>query len=94
MPITGFNEIVEELKLIREQFKDQEHRQVAEQLKREQLEKCIEDLQQRQVTEQLKREQLETYIEDLLNRPVQPHCVNELPNPPTFFEEVFQKQND
>ncbi len=28
MPITGFNELVEELKLMREQFKEQQERQV------------------------------------------------------------------
>ena len=38
MPITGFNELVEELKLMREQFKEQQERQVAEQRKRQQLE--------------------------------------------------------
>ena len=31
MPITGFNELVEELKLMREQFKEQQERQVVEQ---------------------------------------------------------------
>ena len=44
MPITGFNELVEELKLMREQFKDQQERQAVEQLKRQQLETCIEEL--------------------------------------------------
>ena len=44
MPITGFNELVEELKLMREQFKEQQERQVAEQRKRQQLETCIEEL--------------------------------------------------
>ena len=38
MPITGFNELVEELKLMREQFKEQQERQAVEQLKRQQLE--------------------------------------------------------
>ena len=44
MPITGFNELVEELKLMREQFKEQQERQVAEQRKRQQLETYIEEL--------------------------------------------------
>ena len=44
MPITGFNELVEELKLMREQFKEQQERQVAEQRKRHQLETYIEGL--------------------------------------------------
>jgi len=30
MPITGFNELVEELKLMREQFKEQQERQIVE----------------------------------------------------------------
>ena len=44
MPITGFNELVEELKLMREQFKDQQERQAVEQLKRQQLETCLEEM--------------------------------------------------
>ena len=44
MPITGFNELVKELKLMREQFKEQQERQVAEQRKRQQLETYIEEL--------------------------------------------------
>ena len=44
MPITGFNEVVVELKLMREQFKEQQERQVAEQRKRQQLETYIEEL--------------------------------------------------
>ena len=44
MPITGFNELVEELKLMREQFKEQQERQVAEELKRQQLETYIAEL--------------------------------------------------
>ena len=44
MPITGFNELVEELKLMREQFKEQQERQVVEQRKRQQLETYIEEL--------------------------------------------------
>ena len=44
MPITGFNELVEELKLMREQFKEQQERQVAEQRKRQQLETYVEEL--------------------------------------------------
>ena len=91
MPITGFNELVEELKLMREQFKDQQERQAVEQLKREQLELCIEDLQQQISMEQLKRQQLETYIEELLSRPGKVHFADELPATATFFEEVFQK---
>ena len=91
MPITGFNELVEELKLMREQFKDQQERQAVEQLKREQLESCIEDLQQQLSMEKLKRQQLETYIAELLNRSDKFPFVNELPATATFFEEVFQK---
>ena len=91
MPITGFNELVEELKLMREQFKDQQERQVVEQLKREQLESCIEELQRQLSVEQLKRQQLETYIEELLSKPGKLPFVNELPATATFFEEVFQK---
>ena len=91
MPITGFNELVEELKLMREQFKDQQERQALEQLKREQLESCIEDLQQQLSMEKLKRQQLETYIAELLSRSCKPPFVNELPATATFFEEVFQK---
>ena len=44
MPITGFNELVEELKLMREQFKEQQERQVVEQRKRQQLETYVEEL--------------------------------------------------
>ena len=44
MPITGFNELVVELKLMREQFKEQQERQVAEQRKRQQLETYVEEL--------------------------------------------------
>ena len=91
MPITGFNELVEELKLMREQFKDQQERQAVEQLKREQLELCIEDLQQQLSMEKLKRQQLETYIAELLSRSGKLPFVNELPATATFFEEVFQK---
>ena len=91
MPITGFNELVGELKLMREQFKDQQERQAVEQLKREQLELCIEDLQQQISMEQLKRQQLETYIEELLSKPGKLPFVNELPTTATFFDEVFQK---
>ena len=91
MPITGFNELVEELKLMREQFKDQQERQALEQLKREQLESCIEDLQQQLSIEKLKRQQLETYIAELLSRSGKLPFVNELPATAAFFEEVFQK---
>ncbi len=91
MPITGFNELVEELKLMREQLKDQQERQALEQLKREQLESCIEDLQQQLSMEKLKRQQLETYIAELLSRSGKLPFVNELPATATFFEEVFQK---
>ncbi|MAC43667.1 MAG: hypothetical protein CL913_06875 [Deltaproteobacteria bacterium] len=91
MPITGFNELVEELKLMREQFKDQQKRQALEQLKREQLESCIEDLQQQLSIEKLKRQQLETYIAELLSRSGKLPFVNELPATAPFFEEVFQK---
>ena len=44
MPITGFNELVVELKLMREQFKEQQERQVAEQRKRQELETYVEEL--------------------------------------------------
>ena len=91
MPITGFNELVEELKLMREQFKEQ---QVAEQRKRQQLETCIEELQRQLSTEQRKRQQLETYIEELLNKPGKLSFLNELPTNAKFFEEVFREQND
>ena len=90
MPITGFNELVEELKLMREQFKEQ---QVAEQRKRQQLETCIEELQRQLSTEQRKRQQLETYIEGLLNKPGK-LFLNALPTNAKFFEEVFRGQND
>ena len=62
-----------------------------EQLKREQLESCIEDLQQQLSMEKLKRQQLETYIAELLSRSGKLPFVNELPATATFFEEVFQK---
>jgi hypothetical protein len=94
MPITGFNELVEELKLMREQFKEQQERQVAEQRKRQQLETCIEELQRQLSTEQRKRQQLETYVEELLNKPGKLPFLNELPTNAKFFEEVFQVQNE
>ena len=94
MPITGFNELVEELKLMREQFKEQQERQVAEQLKRQQLETCIEELRRQLSSEQLKRQQLETYIEELLNKPGELPFLNELPTTAKFFEEIFREQND
>ena len=94
MPITGFNELVEELKLMREQFKEQQERQVAEQRKRQQLETCIEELQRQLSTEKHKRQQLEMYIEELLNKPGKLLFLNELPTTAKFFEEVFRGQND
>jgi hypothetical protein len=94
MPITGFNELVEEMKLMREQFKEQQERQVAEQRKRQQLETCIEELQRQLSTEQRKRQQLETYVEELLNKPGKLPFLNELPTNAKFFEEVFHVQND
>ena len=94
MPITGFNELVEELKLMREQFKDQQERQAVEQLKRQQLETCIEELQRQLSTEKQKRQQLEMYIEELLNKPGKLLFLNELPTTVKFFEEVFRGQND
>ena len=94
MPITGFNELVEELKLMREQFKEQQERQVAEELKRQQLETCIEELRRQLSSEQLKRQQLETYIEELLNKPGELPFLNELPTTAKFFEEIFREQND
>ena len=94
MPITGFNELVEELKLMREQFKKQQEQQVAEQLKRQQLESYIEELQLQLSTEQLKRQQLESYIEELRSKPVELPFLNELPTTAKFFEEVFQKHTD
>ena len=94
MPITGFNELVEELKLMREQFKDQQERQAVEQLKRQQLETCIEELQRQLSTEKQKRQQLEMYIEELLHKPGKLLFLNELPTTAKFFEEVFRGQND
>ena len=94
MPITGFNELVEELKLMREQFKDQQERQAVEQLKRQQLETRIEELQRQLSTEQRKRQHLETYVDELLNKPGKLPFLNELPTNAKFFEEVFRGQND
>ena len=94
MPITGFNELVEELKLMREQFKEPKERQIVEQRKRQQLETCIEELQRQLSTEQRKRQQLETYIEGLLNKPGKLPFLNALPTNAKFFEEVFRGQND